>query len=84
MAVSITASAFSRRTTTWPDGTLLHQTAYPQRAQRYREIQIEGIKIDFYDPQARVVHEIKRSTKMEAASVAQLQILPAGRWSATG
>lgn len=55
------------------DGTLLHQTAYPQRAQRYREIQIEGIKIDFYDPHDRVVHEIKRSNKLEEASVAQLQ-----------
>lgn len=55
------------------DGTLLHQTAYPQRAQRYREIQIEGIKIDFYDPVTRVVHEIKRSNKLEEASVAQLQ-----------
>ena len=55
------------------DGTLLHLTAYPQRAQRYREIQIDGIKIDFYDPQERVIHEIKRSNKLEHASVAQLQ-----------
>lgn len=55
------------------DGILLHETAYPQRAQRYREIQIEGIKIDFYDPHAQVVHEIKRSNKMEPASIAQLQ-----------
>ncbi|HEX8426383.1 CRISPR-associated protein Cas4 [Hymenobacter sp.] len=55
------------------DGSLLHQTAYPQRAARYREIQIDGIKIDFYDPQDRVIHEIKRSDKLEHASVAQLQ-----------
>ncbi len=55
------------------DGTLLHLTAYPQRAKRFREVQIDGIKIDFYDPVDRVVHEIKRSNKLEAASVAQLQ-----------
>jgi CRISPR-associated exonuclease Cas4 len=54
------------------DGNLLHQTAYPQRAQRYREIQIEGIKIDFCDPHERVAHEIKGSNKLEDASVAQL------------
>lgn len=55
------------------DGALLHLCAYPQRARRFREVQIEGIKIDFYDSVDRVVHEIKRSAKMEAASVAQLQ-----------
>lgn len=27
-------------------GELLHQTAYPQRAERYREISIGGSKID--------------------------------------
>jgi CRISPR-associated exonuclease Cas4 len=55
------------------DGLLLHETAYPQRAKRFREIQLDGIKIDFYDPVDRVVHEIKRSNKMEGASKAQLQ-----------
>lgn len=55
------------------DGTLLHLTAYPQRAKRFREVQLGGIKIDFYDPHDRVIHEIKRSDKMRPASVAQLQ-----------
>lgn len=55
------------------EGTLLHLTAYPQRAKRFREIQLDGIRIDFYDPVDRVVHEIKRSNKLEDASVAQLQ-----------
>lgn len=55
------------------DGSLLHQTSYPQRAARYREVQLDGIKIDFYDPQDRVIHEIKRSDKLEHASIAQLQ-----------
>ena len=55
------------------DGTLLHLSAYPQRAKRFREIQLDGVKIDFYDPVDRVVHEIKRSQKMDPASRAQLQ-----------
>jgi CRISPR-associated exonuclease Cas4 len=55
------------------DGTLLHLSAYPQRARRFREVQLGGIKIDFYDPVDKVVHEIKRSQKMEEASVAQLK-----------
>lgn len=52
-------------------GELLHQTAYPQRAERYREISIGGSKIDFYDPQRRVVHELKKSAKMEGSHIAQ-------------
>ena len=54
-------------------GELLHQTAYPQRAERYREISIGGSRIDFYDPQRKVVHELKKSNKMEASNVAQVK-----------
>lgn len=55
------------------DGKLLHETAYPQRAERYREVLLGGSKIDFYDPKAKVVHEIKRSNKAETAHVAQVK-----------
>jgi CRISPR-associated exonuclease Cas4 len=55
------------------DGELLHSTAYPQRAARGREISLGGSKIDFYDPQTRVVHEMKRSASMPQADVAQLK-----------
>ena len=54
-------------------GELLHQTAYPQRAERYREISIGGSKIDFYDPQRKVLHEIKSSNKLEHSHVAQVK-----------
>lgn len=54
-------------------GELLHQTAYPQRAGRYREISLGGSKIDFYDPQQRVVHEVKKSAKLEHSHVAQVK-----------
>ena len=49
------------------DGKLLHETSYPQRAEKYSEIEIGGSKIDFYDAKNKVIHEIKRSSKMETA-----------------
>ena len=55
------------------EGRQLHEHAYPQRAERYREIMLDGSKIDFYDPYDKVVHEIKKSDKMEHSHVAQVQ-----------
>ena len=54
-------------------GELLHQTAYPQRAERYREISLGGSRIDFYDPKAKVVHELKKSNKMTDSDTAQVK-----------
>ncbi|OZI05904.1 CRISPR-associated protein Cas4 [Siphonobacter sp. BAB-5385] len=55
------------------EGKQLHEHAYPQRAERYREITLDGSKIDFYDPYNKVVHEIKKSDKLEHSHVAQVQ-----------
>ncbi len=55
------------------EGRLLHETAYPQRATKYEEIAIEGIKIDFYDPKKKVVHEIKKTSKLHEAHVWQVK-----------
>lgn len=55
------------------EGKQLHEHAYPQRAERYREIILDGSKIDFYDPVDKVVHEIKKSDKLEQSHVAQVQ-----------
>ncbi len=49
------------------DGKLIQETSYPQRSERYEELEMGGIKIDFYDPRNRVIHEIKRSNKIERA-----------------
>ena len=49
------------------EGKLLHETSYAQRSERYEELEIEGIKIDFYDARNKVVHEIKKSDKIETA-----------------
>ncbi len=55
------------------DGKLLHDTSYPQRAEKYSEIEIDGSKIDFYDAKNKVIHELKRSDKMEVAHEWQLK-----------
>ena len=49
------------------EGKLIHETTYPQRPERYEELEIEGCKIDFYDARNKVVHEIKKSDKVEEA-----------------
>jgi len=48
------------------DGKLLHETSYPQKAKKYREIELFG-KIDFYEAKEKMIHEIKRSDKIEEA-----------------
>lgn len=49
------------------DGKLIHEESYPQRPERYEELEVDGIKIDFYDAKNKIVHEIKRSDKVEEA-----------------
>ena len=49
------------------EGKLIHESSYPQRSERYEELEIDGCKIDFYDARNRVVHEIKKSDKVEQA-----------------
>lgn len=66
------------------EGKLIGEKAYPQRAERYTEVEIsvepdvpDGIglaaKIDFYDPHNGVVHEVKKSAAKEQAHIAQVQ-----------
>jgi len=58
------------------DGKLLHETSYPQRAEKYTEIELNATlndeitltgKIDFYDANEKIIHETKRSDKVEEA-----------------
>jgi len=49
------------------EGKLIHETSYERRSEKYQEIEIDGIKIDYYDPKYKVVHEIKKSDKHEIA-----------------
>ena len=49
------------------DGKLIHENSYPQRSARYEELEVDRIKIDFYDAKNKTIHEIKRSNKVEKA-----------------
>ena len=49
------------------EGKLLHETSYPQRPERYEEMEIDGIKVDFYEARNKIIHEIKKSDKIEDA-----------------
>jgi CRISPR-associated exonuclease Cas4 len=63
------------------EGKLIGENSYTQRAERYTEImmhaQLQDIalsaKIDFYDAKNRVVHEVKKSDKLEQAHIAQIK-----------
>jgi CRISPR-associated exonuclease Cas4 len=55
------------------EGKLIHEESYPQRPERYEELEIDGIKLDFYDARNKVIHEIKKSDKVEEAHRWQLK-----------
>ncbi len=64
------------------EGKLIGETTYLQRAQRYTEVELaydfpNGMqalaKIDFFDAKQKVVHEVKKSNKLEHAHIAQVK-----------
>ena len=55
------------------EGKLIGETSYADRAEKYTEIEVDGIKIDFYDARNKVVHEVKKSDKVERAHIAQVK-----------
>ena len=55
------------------EGKLIDEHSYPQRANRWQQLAIEGIKIDHYDAQLGIVREVKKSNKKEGAHIAQLK-----------
>lgn len=55
------------------EGKLIGEHSYPQRSAKYTELDLGIAKIDFYDAQNRVVHEVKKSDKKEEAHIAQVK-----------
>lgn len=55
------------------EGKLVHENCYPQRNSRYEEVEIDGIKVDYYDAKNKVIHEIKKSNKADKAHEWQLK-----------
>lgn len=63
------------------DGKLLHETSYPQRNEKHAELNVQARykdydlfgKIDFYDAKQKIIHETKRSDKVETAHARQVK-----------
>jgi CRISPR-associated exonuclease Cas4 len=55
------------------DGKLIHESSYPLRSSKYEEVEIDGIKVDYYDTKSKTIHEIKKSNKVEKAHEWQLK-----------
>ena len=47
------------------EGKLIHESSYPQRSEKYEEVEIDGVKVDYFDAKHRVIHEIKKSDKRQ-------------------
>jgi len=46
-------------------GKLIHETSYSDRPERFQEVEIGPVKIDYYDKREKVIHEVKKSDKLE-------------------
>ncbi|MBR4624277.1 MAG: CRISPR-associated protein Cas4 [Alphaproteobacteria bacterium] len=55
------------------EGKFIHEESYPQRSEKYEEVEVDGVKVDFYDAKNKVIHEIKKSDRIEKAHEWQLK-----------
>lgn len=63
------------------DGKLIEEESYQQRSERYTQLELSSTfddiqlvgKIDFYDTKERIIHETKRSNKVEQAHIWQVK-----------
>ena len=55
------------------EGKLIGENTYPDRAAKNTQLELDGIKIDYYDAKTNTVHETKKSDKMEQAHLAQVR-----------
>ena len=55
------------------EGKLIHEESYPERSSKYEEVAIDGVKVDYYDAKNHVIHEIKKSNKVDRAHEWQLK-----------
>ena len=55
------------------EGKLIGESTYGERARKNKQVELDGVKIDYYDPKTKTVHETKKSHRMEGAHVAQVK-----------
>lgn len=54
-------------------GVLVEEEFYQQRSEKYEQIKMWSIKIDFYDAKNKVIHEVKKSGKFHETHIWQLK-----------
>jgi len=55
------------------EGKLIGENSYSYISDKYKEIEIEGSKIDRYDAKNKIIYEVKKSNKKEDSHIAQLK-----------
>lgn len=55
------------------EGKLIHETTYERRSERYKEVEIGPVKIDYFDHKNKVIHEIKKSSKLYESHIWQVK-----------
>lgn len=55
------------------EGQLIGQSSYARRPQKWRELTLDGAKVDHFDPIRKVVMEVKKSPKLEHVHIAQVK-----------
>jgi len=55
------------------EGQHIGKTTYARRTQKWKELNLESVKIDHYDPTENLIREVKKSPKLEHAHVAQVK-----------
>src|SRR5690606_4768609 len=55
------------------EGRLIDEHSYPQRAVKWQQLELPGIKIDYFDPRTGTIREVKKSNKKEEAHIAQVK-----------
>lgn len=54
-------------------GNLVQEETYNQRSNKYEQIKIGAIKIDFFDTKNNIIHEVKKSSKFHETHIWQLK-----------
>lgn len=44
------------------EGKLIHESSYPQRSEHYEEVEIDGVKVDYFDAKHKVIGNERCST----------------------
>jgi len=52
------------------EGNLIGENSYNRRHGQHEQIELKGVKIDFYDRRTQTIHETKKSNKVEHAHIA--------------